>query len=839
MDNQNQPKVAPKARPPSSTGSNHRDGQHDVVENLCLTSVHSSLSKLLLSEKFSDMTILCGGHEFKAHRAIVCTQSSFFDGAFSTSFKEAASKTIELPEDDPEVIKRFLEFLYTGSYTDGVALNVGKPSTAAMLTPEEIQESLNSPPGIIIDGPSTQPKEMARKVFDLTTPPLTTDPQAGRSTTSSEDPPADDGSWSTQTSEKDDEEPEEEYNDFDESGSHGDQDKDDGQSTAGAEVRGDFFMHLRLYIMADKYDVPALRLLARDRFYREVEFTWEEAERFPELVDELYRNTPPTDTAMREIVCRLVGNRILDDDVREKMRPVMVEHGRLLSLPRSITRNSTKDIGTTYSAKRISIITETTFQRLITCFRSQHLSPAFEAPAASTTTKSLTTSLVAGLALFPRDTPFLTVLKGNVGPRFGISSLARANKAPVLPTPRNPERSQKSQIADNRRLPSEFSVREEEEKRHSLLDLSTTSSVLASKHGKNVIRIWSVREGVVQSTLKFSAYTEAQARSREYLIRSHAILSEASGLIAIATRFGRSIDIWRWTDRQCLQSIDYADRWAACQFESYETGRGTLAVYHGQDSTIDVYTVAQGKKPFSRMRTIDLRRADLPFTLQYPELALSATSPMLVAAAGPRQTRAGHPPPEEETLLVAWEIRDNGDPSSLPYKVARPWQHKELDTALPCELATYGSFVVSIWIPASYRVVPMTNAQGTESFHLSPAAVPFRYVLVWDLVSNSTRTFKIPNTASCISPDCRLVAYCEANRNNMGGRGCLAILDIITGKEIWCWPDRDAIAVDSGPKAGFEQFESLDRVTQLTFSADGKFLVLGDSDGQSCIYKIV
>ncbi|KAK7432412.1 Kelch-like protein 10 [Neonectria magnoliae] len=327
MDNQNQPKVAPKARPPSSTGSDHRDGHHDVIENLCLTSVHSSLSKLLLSEKFSDMTILCRGHEFKAHRAIVCTQSSFFDGAFSTSFKEAASKTIELPEDDPEVVKRFLEFLYTGSYTDGVALNAGKPSTAAMLTPEEIQESLNSPPGIIIDRPSTQPKEMARKVFNLTTPPLTTGPQAGRSTTSSEDPPADDGNWSTQTSEKDGEEPEEEYNDFDEVGSYGDQDKDDSQSTAGAEMRGDFFLHLRLYILADKYDVPALRLLARDRFYQEVEFTWEETERFPELVDELYRNTPPTDTAMREIVCRLVGNRILDDDVREKMRPVMVEHG--------------------------------------------------------------------------------------------------------------------------------------------------------------------------------------------------------------------------------------------------------------------------------------------------------------------------------------------------------------------------------------------------------------------------------------------------------------------------------------------------------------------------------
>ncbi|KAH7140874.1 hypothetical protein EDB81DRAFT_799052 [Dactylonectria macrodidyma] len=373
------------------------------------------------------------------------------------------------------------------------------------------------------------------------------------------------------------------------------------------------------------------------------------------------------------------------------------------------------------------------------------------------------------------------------------------------------------------------------------LDLSSTSSTLASKHGKNVIRIWSVASETVLSTLKFSAYTEAQTRSREYLIRSHAILSESSGLIVIATRFGHSLEIWRWTDRKCLQSIDDADRWAACQFRSYEMGQGALALYHGDKKCIDIYTVAKGKKPLTKLRSIDLRKADLPCGFQYPELALSATSPMLVAAAGPRQTRAGHPPPDREVLLAAWEIHDDSDLSNTPFKLIRPEQHRELETALPCELATYGSAVVSIWIPSSYQVLmaPITQTGGGGNYYLSPTSVPFRYVLVWDLVSNSTRTFRIPNTVCCISPDCRLVAYCEASKNNMGGRGCLAILDITTGKEIWCWPDRDATAMDSGPKAGYEQFENLDRITQLAFSADGKSLVLGDMDGQSCIYDIV
>lgn len=94
-----------------------------------------------------------------------------------------------------------------------------------------------------------------------------------------------------------------------------------------ADLRSDMTLPLRLYVMADKYDVPALRLLARDRFYRAVELVWEEAKCFPDVVDELYQTTPPTDTAMREIVCRLVAAVIHVPRVRDKMRSVMIKHG--------------------------------------------------------------------------------------------------------------------------------------------------------------------------------------------------------------------------------------------------------------------------------------------------------------------------------------------------------------------------------------------------------------------------------------------------------------------------------------------------------------------------------
>lgn len=42
---------------------------------------------LLLRGEFSDMKIICQGITFKAHQAIVCTQSSYFRSAICGGFK--------------------------------------------------------------------------------------------------------------------------------------------------------------------------------------------------------------------------------------------------------------------------------------------------------------------------------------------------------------------------------------------------------------------------------------------------------------------------------------------------------------------------------------------------------------------------------------------------------------------------------------------------------------------------------------------------------------------------------------------------------------------------------
>ncbi|CAI7631447.1 unnamed protein product [Penicillium discolor] len=77
-----------------------------------------AMGGLFMEDRFSDVTIVCQEVTFKAHRAIICTQSCFFDAALKHGFKESISGTINLPDDDPETIRRVLCFLYQQTYND-------------------------------------------------------------------------------------------------------------------------------------------------------------------------------------------------------------------------------------------------------------------------------------------------------------------------------------------------------------------------------------------------------------------------------------------------------------------------------------------------------------------------------------------------------------------------------------------------------------------------------------------------------------------------------------------------------------------------------------------------
>jgi hypothetical protein len=51
-----------------------------------MAAIHDALAALHGDEKYADLTVTCGDHIFKLHRAVICPQSPFFEKACSGGF---------------------------------------------------------------------------------------------------------------------------------------------------------------------------------------------------------------------------------------------------------------------------------------------------------------------------------------------------------------------------------------------------------------------------------------------------------------------------------------------------------------------------------------------------------------------------------------------------------------------------------------------------------------------------------------------------------------------------------------------------------------------------------
>lgn len=369
------------------------------------------------------------------------------------------------------------------------------------------------------------------------------------------------------------------------------------------------------------------------------------------------------------------------------------------------------------------------------------------------------------------------------------------------------------------------------------MDVSPSGSILASQHAGHVIKIWSVTTGGVESTISPRVKFQAGMRSRMYFIHSHAIISETSTLIAVAASFGNTIEVWNWASRKKLQTIDHAARWACVRGEANSR---PLAVYRSETNRIDLFATAArddsasvmssssfssgGKKPFLPSRSIDVALAGLPFLPHFPDLVYSATAPLLIGAAGPRP-RA--PEDQQQCILMAWQTDDpdaSGDSDGNPHRPYR-WvvpPQAELLGALPACLACYGSSAVSVWFPANYR--PHLTVKG--EWKRVPVAVTKRHVLVWDLSANATRLFSVPAGPCCVSPDCRLVAYCDAEA------GGIVVLDVESKEVAWKGGPGESSLSSSGRPV------DLKKVNVFHFTDDGGILFVGDKDGGVGIYDV-
>jgi len=78
-----------------------------------------NLLDLLNDPKDADVTLLVGNDQIKAHKAILSARSTHFRGLFESGMQESVTGKIEL-DDDPEIIKEVLKFLYSGILPENI-----------------------------------------------------------------------------------------------------------------------------------------------------------------------------------------------------------------------------------------------------------------------------------------------------------------------------------------------------------------------------------------------------------------------------------------------------------------------------------------------------------------------------------------------------------------------------------------------------------------------------------------------------------------------------------------------------------------------------------------------
>uniref|UniRef100_A0A803TBR2 Kelch like family member 30 n=1 Tax=Anolis carolinensis TaxID=28377 RepID=A0A803TBR2_ANOCA len=80
-------------------------------------SILEGLQTLRSNPKFSDVTLIVGGHEFLCHRSILALCSHYFNAMFAGDFLESFSARVEIKDVDPAVLESLIDFAYTGKVT--------------------------------------------------------------------------------------------------------------------------------------------------------------------------------------------------------------------------------------------------------------------------------------------------------------------------------------------------------------------------------------------------------------------------------------------------------------------------------------------------------------------------------------------------------------------------------------------------------------------------------------------------------------------------------------------------------------------------------------------------
>ena len=87
--------------------------RYSVAVPECDVSTH--FGSLLSSEEFSDVTLVVGRKELKAHRLVLSARSPVFKTMFQVNMREKSTNRVEITDIELPVVQEMLTFIYTGN----------------------------------------------------------------------------------------------------------------------------------------------------------------------------------------------------------------------------------------------------------------------------------------------------------------------------------------------------------------------------------------------------------------------------------------------------------------------------------------------------------------------------------------------------------------------------------------------------------------------------------------------------------------------------------------------------------------------------------------------------
>ena len=261
---------------PDSPFAQHNTDTLNKMTDIHTGRVKASNESLWKSQMYSDITVRCGFDEYKLHRAIICPRSTFFAAACKGDFmvsnrrddsnskadtdQEAKTATIKLDDDDPETVKRMLTYLYTLDYADGDVPDAPIEHDATVAHDAPAEE---------VDTEPYRPPQLQRKI------PTTTEEETDSGTIS--------------------------------------------EPLQCAEPHDPRMMNNALvYAVAEKYDIPELKELAKHKFQPLACSKWPHND-FHAVTEVVFSTTHDGDMGLRQIVldiCEEHFQAILNHKVR-------------------------------------------------------------------------------------------------------------------------------------------------------------------------------------------------------------------------------------------------------------------------------------------------------------------------------------------------------------------------------------------------------------------------------------------------------------------------------------------------------------------------------------------